>query len=389
MKTLAMVNGNDFRTMVKAALSVSVKKAAFSMCESILIKACDNVLYICGNTLNQVYRGQCKCDCDGIFEVTINENTAKKIVNIKGNNITITYDSDEDKKIKIADGKKTMELACFTPSDNDFNYDSYTCELEKDRSIVFTVDAEELLDGIKTVAPFRSFNEAKPVLQGFNFNGETGHLETIDGYRAIRKSWKTLDKKSDYNFTVDEHLDNIGNIFNKNDRIAVSIDEKGKYTVFSKTDGNISIEYGARNLEGTFHPIAKAIPTNFTTDITLVSGELLEVVKEYSGYTSAKNPAPMIFAVHNGEFYTYMSESDTRVCDKVAAKINGNPDVFAGYKAKYLLDSFKVFDKKENISIKYIGTLQPILMTNGEYEVLNLPVRLKDDARENFLNVVA
>ena len=388
MKTLAMVNGNDFRTMVKAALSVTVKKAAFSMYENILIKATDGTIYVCANSLNHAYKACTACS-DGTFEITLSGDTAKKLLNIKGNNVTFTYDSENGNVIKASDGKKSMQLTCVTPSDNDFNYDSFTCELEKERTVVFEVDADELINGIKTVAPFRSFIDAKPILKGFNFNGETGHLETIDGHRAIRKSWRTLDKKSDYNFTVDEHLDNIGNIFNKNDRIAVSIDEKGKYTVFSKTDGNISIEYGVRNLEGTFHPIAKAIPTNFTTDITLVSGELLEVVKEYSGYTSAKNPVPMIFAVHNGEFYTYMSESDTRVCDKVAAKINGNPDVFAGYKAKYLLDSFKVFDKKENISIKYIGTLQPILMTNSEYEVLNLPVRLKDDARENFLNVVA
>lgn len=388
MKTLAMVNGNDFRTMVKAVLSVTVKKATVSMCESILIKACDNVLYICGNTLDQMYRGQCKCDCDGTFEVTINEYTAKKIVNIKGNSITITYDSDDDKKIKIADGKKTMELACFTPSDNDFNYDSYTCELEKDRMTVFTVSAEELLDGIKTVAPFRSFIDAKPILKGFNFNGTTGHLETIDGYRAIRKSWRTLEKQSDYNMTVQQQLENIKNVFDKSGKITVAVTTDNKMTVFSKNDYGVTTEYGVRNYEGSFHPIKDNIPKSFATVIKVNNAELTEVVKEYKGYVNAKSPVPMYIGSSNGELYTAVFASDIKTSDKLMAKIDGNADIIGAYKISFILDTLKVFGKNE-ISISYNSELTPILMTDGEYECLNLPVKMKPEYKEKFKNMIA
>lgn len=388
MKTLAMVNGNDFRTMVKAALSVTVKRSATGIGESILIKACDNVLCICGNTLDQMYRGQCKCDCDGTFEVTVNEYTAKKIVNIKGNNITITYDSNDDKKIKIADGKKTMELNCFTPSDNDFNYDSYTWQLEMDRSTVFTVDAEELLNGIKAVAPFRSFIEAKPILQGFNFNGETGHLETIDGYRAIRKSWRTLEKQSDYNMTVQEQLENIKNVFDKSGKITVAVTTDNKLTVFSKNDYGVTAEYGVRNYEGSFHPIKDAIPKSFTTVIKVDNAELIEVVKEYKGYVNAKHPEPMYIGGSNGELCTAVFANDIKTSDKLTAKIDGNADIMSAYKISFILDSLKVFGKNE-ISISYNSELTPILITNGEYECLNLPVRMKPECMEKFKNMIA
>lgn len=388
MKTLAMVNGNDFRTMVKAALSVTVKRSATGIGESILIKACDNVLYICGNTLDQMYRGQCKCDCDGTFEATINEYTAKKIINIKGNDITITYDSDEDKKIKMTDGKKTMELNCFTPSDNDFNYDSYTCELEKDRSTVFTVDAEELLDGIKTVAPFRSFIDAKPVLQGFNFNGETGHLETIDGYRAIRKSWKTLEKQSDYNMIVQQQLENIKNVFDKSGKITVAVTTDNKLTVFTKNCCGITAEYGVRNYEGSFHPIKDAIPKSFTTVIEADNAELTEIVKEYKGYVNAKSPVPMYIGSSNGELYTAIFASDIKTSDKLRAKIDKNANIIGAYKISFILDSLKVFGKNE-IVINYNNDMTPILMTDGEYECLNLPVRMKPEDKEKFREMIA
>ena len=388
MKTLAIVNGNDFRTMVKAALSVTVKRSATGIGESILIKACDNVLYICGNTFDQMYRGQCKCDCDGTFEVTVNEYTAKKIVNIKGNNITITYDSDDDKKIKMTDGKKTMELNCFTPSDNDFNYDSYTCMLEKDRSTVFTVDAEELLDGIKTVAPFRSFIDAKPILQGFNFNGETGHLETIDGYRCIRKSWKTLERQSNYNMTVQQQLENIKNVFDKSGKITVAVTTDNKLTVFTKTDYGVTAEYGVRNYEGSFHPIKDVIPKSFTTVIKVDNAELTEVVKEYKGYVNAKHPEPMYIGGSNGELYTAVFASDITTSDKLSAKIDGNTDIVGAYKINFILDTLKVFGKNE-ISINYNSELAPILITDGEYECLNLPVRVKPEYKEKFKTMIA
>lgn len=388
MKTLAIVNGNDFRTIIKAALSVTVKKSFSCIGESILIKACDNVLYICGNTLDQMYRGQCKCDCDGTFEVTINEYTAKKIVNIKGNNITITYDSDKDNKIKLTDGKKTMELACFTPSDNDLNYDSYTCELEKDRSTVFTVDAEELLDGVKTVAPFRFMMDHKPILKGFNFNGKTGHLETIDGYRAIRKSWRTLEKQSDYNMTVQEQLENIKNVFDKNGKITVAVTTDNKLTVFSKNDYGVTAEYGVRNYEGSFHPIKDAIPKSFATVIEADNAELTEVVKEYKGYVNAKSPVPMYIGSHNGELYTGIFASDIKTSDKLTAKIDKNANIIGAYKISFVLDSLKVFGKNE-ITISYNNDMTPILISNGEYECLNLPVRMKPEDKEKFREMIA
>lgn len=383
-----MVNGNDFRTMVKAALSVTVKRSATGIGESILIKACDNVLYVCGNTLDQMYRGQCKFDCDGTFEVTINENTAKKIVNIKGNNITITYNFDEDNKIKLTDGKKTMELACFTPSDNDFNYDSYTYLLEKDRTTVFTVNAEELLDGIKTVAPFRSFIDAKPILKGFNFNGNTGHLETIDGYRAIRKSWRTLEKQSDYNMTVQEQLENIKNVFDKSGKITVAVTTDNKLTVFSKSDNGVTAEYGVRNYEGSFHPIKDAIPNSFATVIEADNAELTEVVKEYKGYVNAKPPVPMYIGSKNGNLFTAVFASDIKTFDRLTAKIDRNANIIGAYKISFILDSLKVFGKNE-ITISYSNDMAPILMTDGEYECLNLPVRMKPEDKEKFREMIA
>ena len=387
MKTLITVNGNDLRTMVKAALSVTANKATVSMAEDVLIKVHNNKIYVCANRLDSAYRACTSCS-DGDFEITIHNTTAKKILNIKGNSITFIYDSENDRKIKMTDGKKSMELACFTPSDNEFNFDSYTCELEKDRSTVFTVDAEELLDGIKTVAPFRYMMDHKPILKGFNFNGETGHLETIDGYRAIRKSWRTLDQQSDYNFTVQEQLENIKNVFDKSGKISVAVTTDNKMTVFAKNCCGITVEYVVRNYEGDFHPVAKVIPNSFTTVIKVDNAELTDVIKEYKGYVNTKASTPMYIGIKNGDLYTAFFANDVKVSDRIAAKIDGDTDFIAAYKTSFILDSLKALGKNE-VTIRCNDTLTPIIITNGEYECINLPVRIAPEDKERFMDMIA
>lgn len=386
MKTLITVNGNDFRTMVKAALSVT-GNTAVSMAEDILIKVTNDKIYVCANRLDSAYRACTSCS-DGDFEITIHNNTAKKILNIKGNSIIFTYDSEKDGEIKMTDGKKSMTLACLTPSDYDFNYDSYTSELEKDRTTVFTVDADELLDGIKTVAPFRYMMGHKPILQGFNFNGTTGHLETIDGYRAIRKSWRTLEKQSDYNMTVQPQLENIKNVFDKSGKITVAVTTDNKMTVFTKNDCGIIVEYAVRNYEGDFHPVAKAIPNSFSTVIKVDNAELTDVIKEYKGYVNTKAPTPMYIGIKNGDLYTAFFANDMKVSDRIAAKIDGDTDFIAAYKTSFVLDSLKALGKNE-ITIQCNDTLTPIIITNGEYECINLPVRIAPEDKERFMNMVS
>lgn len=387
MKTLTIVNGNDLRTMLKAALSVTANNATVSMAEDVLIKAANNRIYVCANRLDSAYRACTSCS-DGDFEVIINNTTAKKILNMKGNSITFTYNSEDGRKIKMTDDKKLMELACFTPSNNDFNYDSYTSEFEKDKSTVFTVDAEELLDGIKTVAPFRSMMDHKPILQGFNFNGETGHLETIDGYRAIRKSWRTLEKQSDYNMTVQPQLENIKNVFDKSGKITVAVTTDNKMTVFTKNDHDVTAEYAVRNYEGSFHPIKNVIPNSFSTVVKVDNAELTDVIKEYKGYVNVKAPTPMYIGIKNGDLYTAFFANDVKVSDRIDAKIDGDTDFIAAYKTSFVLDSLKALGKNE-ITIQCNSTLNPILITNGEYECINLPVRITLEDKERFMDMIA
>ena len=120
---------------------------------------------------------------------------------------------------------------------------------------------------------------------------------------------------------------------------------------------------------------------------------MCEVAKEYKSYISAKDKRPFILGTLNGKLYGYIETNDVRVSQEIAADNLSNAEIFAGYNIEYTRDCFGVFDKKEKIQCRYKDDKSPLLVTNGEYDCLLLPINLgkyssNEDDREKYENMV-
>lgn len=372
------VNGETFRKCVKSALTVTVKKAAFPMPEQILVKASSGKVYVCANNCTQSVRYTMNCDHNGEFEVTLYNVTIKKLLNVKGDRLTISHPSE--KILKVESGKKSMELNCEEPENGkDCGYGSFTAEMSKERTPLFTVDYAELSSGINVVSAFRSDINNKPILCGYGFNN--GIISAIDGYHTCRKTWKNYSQLNEYKFTASGELENIKNIFPKSTKQVNVSGTKfcDTWTIFSASDGEITVDYCVRNIQGDFCDTNAYYPKTCQAEISVNAGEILEIAKEYKGYIDSKNKMPVELRSTDKELSLYLRTNDIKVSQGINSDYDGRINIHVGYKAEFMIDCFSLYGKNEIVKLRYDGNSKPLYITNGEYECLLLPVRLRNE----------
>ena len=348
MKTTMTINAENFKRAVKAAVSCS---GAYNGLSDVYIDIGVDGCFMATDLAQFVRVGfnPIKYEGDTTIGVKVDESMLTKISDIKGNDITIMYDSDN-----------VLETEC-----------------------------EEMLRAIKTATVFTSKTDSRPILRGYHFNGRDNMIEAIDGYRAVRKLWKTGIMANDYFETVGEQLKNIKNIFTKGDGyISVYGAEKNevntefgryKYTMFRSEVNGLVIEYAVRNLDGEFHPVGKAYPTTFTTCANVKAGAIAEMCKEYKKYISAKAPVPVVFHQEGDTVYTHLKTASMAICEPTDIKVLCGNFPTIGFKNAFMLDVMSVFDKNEQVTIGCNNEIQPMVVDNEEYFVVVLPVRLKPE----------
>ena len=392
MKTTMTISAENFKRAVKAAVSCS---GAYNGLSDVYIDIGADGCFMATDLAQFVRVGfnPIKYEGDTTIGVKVDESMLTKISDIKGNDITIMYDSDYEHELKVTNGKKMLTLHCAvvdnSAGSNEFNRESYSIPFEMDRDNVLEVESEEILRAVKTASVFTSKVDSRPILKGYHFNGHDNMIEAIDGYRAVRKLWKTGIMANDYFETVNEQLDNIKNIFTKGDGyISVYGAEKKevktefgryKYTMLRSEVNGLVIEYAVRNLDGEFHPVAKAYPITFTTCATVKAGAIAEMCKEYKKYISAKDPVPVVFHQEGDVVYTHLKTASLAICEPTDIKVLCGNIPTIGFKNGFMLDVMNVFDKNEQVTIGCNNDIQPMVVDNEEYFVIILPVRLKPE----------
>ena len=404
MKTTMTISSENFKRAVKAAVSCCAKNGYVSALWHVYMDIGRNGAFMATN-LDQYVR--CTFDANAAggedtLGICVDSDLVKKIVNTKGDKLTFTYDTEKEREVKLSNGKKIITLACYpvdnSAGSNDFNRESFSIPFEMDREEIMKVDSEELLTAVKNTAVFKSERDDKPILKGFHFNGADNMIETVDGYHCVRKDWKSGTMNADYCETVGGCLENIKNVFSKSDStiqvFGVEYKEsklkfdRYKYTMFSGIVDGMTIEYAVRNLQGEFMDIKKSYPASFSAVGTVKTGTLMELCKEYARFISPKEVNPIVFSFDIHKVYAGLKTQSVSFCEPVDMMWEGTP-LLAGYKNAYLMDALSVFDKNETIAIKANSNIQPILLENGEYHVLVLPVRLEEFTKEWFKRDIA
>ncbi len=237
-----------------------------------------------------------------------------------------------------------------------------------------------LKDMIRKTIYAVSIVDTKPVHTGIKFEIEQGKavLVALDGFRlAIRR--EDIDYNGDdLKFVVPAKTLNEIMKISEDDEDVFSISVGKRHIVFQAGEYRII----SRLLEGEFLDYKSAIPSSYSTKITVDTKELIESVERVSLLVSSeKIKTPIRCMAEDNTLKLSNVTSVGRAKDRCIAQTEGNT-IEIGFNARYMLDALKVCDK-DKVSIELNSSVSPIIITptdSDNFLFLILPMRLKNES---------
>jgi DNA polymerase-3 subunit beta len=220
-------------------------------------------------------------------------------------------------------------------------------------------------------------NDAKPIHTGtlFELSENTIKLISVDGYRLAMRT-ENINCSEEMSFVVPgKTLSEVLKLLSDNDdELTIQIGRRhilfniGTYTVIS------------RLLEGEFLDYKAAIPTSYTSEVTVKTRTFIDSVERVSLLITDRLKSPVRCVFESNEVKVSCSTAIGRANDAFDAKIDGN-GVEIGFNNRYLLDALRNTESDE-VKIQLNGSISPmkILPREGNsFLFLVLPVRLKSE----------
>lgn len=282
------------------------------------------------------------------------------IKNLPGEEIDI---KTEDNKATITAGDSVFELNCI-PGEEYPELSHYTPEWQH---VKFA--SAKLKEIINKCLFATSADENKPAFKGVLFEMSLGILTVIasDTYRLVKimddtetdESYRILIPGKSLQFfsrVIENEQDKNIDLYFSNGEMVAMFDN---YTVY------------LRLLADKFPDLSNVIPAKFETMIT-VQGEGLKSLLNRAAIV-AENNTVNIAVKENKLHISTSSEKMGHMEEEMDIEKTGN-DFKACFNINYLRDALKV--TKENIEIKFNGSLGPCVFKQGNWQYLALPIKM-------------
>jgi len=237
----------------------------------------------------------------------------------------------------------------------------------------FLIDANLLLKIIMQTTFATSDRETRPVLTGVNFNCNDYVLECVatDSYRLAKKVVR-LKESNNFNITIPaKSLSEIAKSIDKDEEIEISVsDKKVQFLV-----GETLIQ--TRLIDGTYPETSRLIPTEFVSEFSLDSRDILSAIDRAS---FIKNDGISIIRLNANKNEIIISSKSQEVGSSTE-KINNfsyeGESIEISFSGKYVYESIRALDATE-IKICFSGEMKPFIIKNKNDDSiiqLVLPVR--------------
>jgi DNA polymerase-3 subunit beta len=222
-----------------------------------------------------------------------------------------------------------------------------------------------------------STDETRPILTGalLEISEDRMSMVAIDGYRLAMKSIDHEGGASSKTVIPGKTLSELLKILSATAGEAMLISITDKYIAFEINH----IKIISKILEGEFIKYEQIIPSDFKTQLTINTVELLQAIERASLMTRESKSGTVKISF-DSEYVEVSSISEIgSVSDKVRVKTEG--DIFEiGFNPRYLTEALRVIDA-EKVLIKMSSSLSPCIIKpseNDQYTYLVLPVRMSN-----------
>lgn len=368
----------EMKDVIKKIEKSIPKSPSLSILETVLVKQENNQLAFIATNCDEELHIYKDVDMTGNDSFYISLNMLKKISKLKANDITVTYNK-ENQKVLISTGKKIITFVSTWDAEN-----FYLMGMDEVKDIFFVSNYTAFTEIMNKLSVYlEESDDNKLMLCCYNFNSEKNRIMALDGHRlgmcnpsgSLGKFNNNLElKEINLNRTFWIKLKNCMAKESKDDQNIVYVSTTGKKTYISGNDFMMIV----KNIDGQYFNADNIILEK--SDLMFVDINTKEL-KESSEYNVLlfDDYHPMCIEFVGNNAISYIKSNTEESVDKISM-MKGNisdDEIIIGLNPRFIKDLCSKIDS-EYMNIGILNNKTPIMIYDGCYSYLILPVLISD-----------
>lgn len=369
----------EMKDVVKKIEKSVTKKAALSILETVLVKQENDQLAFIASNMEEELHIYKNIFVSGNDSFCIKLDNLKKIIKLKADILTITYDS-EYKNVLVNTGKKIVTFPSMWDAAEDF---PLMKDIKEPEEKFFTSNYLEFFNMMEKLYVYLEYSdEYKKAMTYYNFNANKNRITALDSYRLgmCEPSNKVgvFNNKSDVkevnlNRDVWIKLKNCIAKESKGEQNIISIASKDKKTYITGNDFKMIV----RESDIMYFDVDKIFLSESDLMMVNVNTSELNESAEYNISFHGKNSEkPMIMKFIGNNIMSYMATEEGESFDKISVLNNSVSEEFMiAFNPRFVKELCSGINT-EYVRMGFYNAKSPVMAYDGDFTYLVLPVNI-------------
>lgn len=371
----------EMKDVVKKIEKSVMKKAPISILETVLVKQENNQLVFIASNMKEELHIYKNALVTGNDYFCIKLDNLKKIIKLKAELLTITYDS-EHKNVLVSTGKKMVTFPSMWDESEDF---PSMKDIQEPEEKFFTSNYLEFFNIMEKLYVYLEYSdEYKTAMTYYNFNANKNRITALDGYRLgmckPSNEVGVFNNKSDVkevnlNCDVWIKLKNCIVKESKGERNIISIASKDKKTYITGNDFKMIV----RESDIMYFDVDKILLSE--SDLMMVNvntSELNESAEYNISFHGKGSKKPMVMKFIGNNIMSYMATEEGESFDKISVSNNLVSEEFMiAFNPLFIKELCSGIDT-EYVRMGFYNAKSPVMAYDGDFTYLVLPVNINE-----------
>ena len=369
----------EMKDVVKKIDKSVMKKAPVSILETVLIKQENNQLAFIASNLEEELHIYKNAFVTGNDSFCIKLDNLKKIIKLKADLLTITYDS-EHKNVLVSTGKKIVTFPSMWDAAEDF---PLMKDIKEPEEKFFTSNYLEFFNMMEKLYVYLEYSdECNKAMTYYNFNANKNRITALDGHRLgmCKPSNKVgvFNNKSDVkevnlNRDVWIKLKNCIVKESKDEQNIIFIASEDKKTYITGNDFKMIV----RESDIMYFDVDKILLSE--SDLMMVNmntSELNESAEYNISFHGKNSEKPMVMKFIGNNIMSYMATESGESFDKISVSNNSVSEEFMiAFNPLFIKELCSGIDT-EYVKMGFYNAKSPVMAYDGDFTYLVLPVNI-------------
>lgn len=379
----------EMKDVVKKIDKSVMKKAPVSILETVLVKQENNQLAFIASNLEEELHIYKNAFVTGNDSFCIKLDNLKKIIKLKADLLTITYDS-EHKNVLVSTGKKIVTFPSMWDAVEDF---PLMKDIKEPEEKFFTSNYLEFFNMMEKLYVYLEYSdECNKAMTYYNFNANKNRITALDGCRL--GMCKPSNKVGTFNIDSDVKEVNLNRDVwmqlknciakeSKGEQNIITIASKDKKTYITGNDFKMIV----RESDIMYFDIDKILLSE--SDLMMVdvnTSELNESAEYNISFHGKNSEKPMAMKFIGNNIMSYMATEDGESFDKISVLNNSVSEEFMiAFNPLFIKELCSGIDT-EYVKMGFYNAKSPVMAYDGDFTYLVLPVNINDSGVGERIN---